>query len=284
MSRPTPPNPTNPQSVDAGTEAPVWPVYAACPAPPTPTPPKPLKPWGPWATLGLLLASVAIGIVLTIPIGIAWLLVDSISRNEITPGFAPEDTASMFAMEMTVVAASQFGMLGGVVFFAWLRRPVSLRSYFALRPVGWRTLGWGLLAIVGVLGFEMVVSWLRDAPVPESVAELMRYPQALPLVWLIVVLVAPLCEEAVFRGFMWRGLIDTRLGLHGTVVVTCLPWTLLHLGQYDLAGMLMIFISGLTFGYARHLSASLWVPMFMHFVMNLVAMTGVTILWSTGQL
>lgn len=251
------------------------------PAPMMPTiPSAPPTPWGPWATVGLTAASMAIGLIISIPVAVVGFAADMAIRGTMMP----DDSAAMLALGMGIVAVSQVVTLGAVIFFAWLRKPIPVRRYFALHRFGGKALGLAAVALVAWLGFEAAVNLLLQQPVPESMVELMAHPAVLPLVWVVVVLVAPVCEEAVFRGFMWRGLIDSRLGLHGTVLVTCLPWTLLHLGQYGLINMILLFLGGCLFGYARHLSGSLWVPMLMHFVMNLFAMVVMTVYMATGQL
>jgi membrane protease YdiL (CAAX protease family) len=88
--------------------------------------------------------------------------------------------------------------------------------------------------------------------------------------WFAFILVAPLAEEAFFRGFLFTGVAHSRLGPAGAVVLSSLLWAALHL-QYDLYGMAMIFLGGLLLGYARWQSRTVYVPFAMHVVQNLVA-------------
>ena len=86
-----------------------------------------------------------------------------------------------------------------------------------------------------------------------------------------VVIGAPLVEEFIFRGFLFRGFRASVLGLHGTVLLTTLVFTGLHAFQYGLFGLIYIFLLGLSFGYARHVTGSLWVPIAMHALNNAMA-------------
>lgn len=49
----------------------------------------------------------------------------------------------------------------------------------------------------------------------------------LPLLIFVVVVIAPLTEEVVFRGFMYRGLAD-RWGAAPAVLITAGLWALAH--------------------------------------------------------
>lgn len=279
MTELPPPNPDAPPSPTYTTPPGAY-AFPPVAVPPLPAPPP--TPWGPWATVGFVAASMAIAVVMSTVVAVLWFVGELLVRGEMMSDDLV--TTSMLAMAMTVVAVSQVVALGAVIFFAWLRKPITLRDYFALRPASLKVLGLAALAMVGFVVFESTLNWLLVQDVPESMTELMASVAVLPLVWVVVVIVAPVCEEVVFRGFMWKGLIKSRLGLHGTNLITCLPWTLLHLGQYGWLNMVLIFLAGLLFGYARHLSKSLWVPMFMHFAMNFFAMSVMTYYWATGQL
>ncbi len=92
----------------------------------------------------------------------------------------------------------------------------------------------------------------------------------MPLLWIALIVAAPVFEEIFFRGFLFRGFLGSRLGSFGTIVVTSLLWTVIHI-QYDLYDMASIFVIGLLLGLSRFRSRSLYVPIAMHAVNNLVA-------------
>jgi membrane protease YdiL (CAAX protease family) len=96
------------------------------------------------------------------------------------------------------------------------------------------------------------------------------------LLWFAVVLVAPVTEELFVRGFLFQGVVRSRLGPVGAIVLSSLAWAVMHT-QYDLFGIGTIVLGGLLLGYARLRSQSLYVPIAMHIVQNIVATAEVMI-------
>jgi uncharacterized protein len=82
-----------------------------------------------------------------------------------------------------------------------------------------------------------------------------------------VVLAAPLCEEAAFRGFMQQPLM-ARLGPAVGIGVTALCFSALHL---DPVGFLPRIELGIFFGWLLWRTGSLWAPVLAHLVNNGVA-------------
>jgi membrane protease YdiL (CAAX protease family) len=78
-------------------------------------------------------------------------------------------------------------------------------------------------------------------------------------------------EEVLFRGFLFEGVLHSRLGAGGAVGFTSLVWALTHV-QYDAYDIATIFVSGLLLGYVRLKTGSLYATIFLHGLMNLVAM------------
>lgn len=77
---------------------------------------------------------------------------------------------------------------------------------------------------------------------------------------------APVVEELVIRGFMFRGWSQTFLGPIGTVVLTSILWSVVH--PYDGLGRLHIFLDGLALGYFRWRWNSTWLAVIMHSTHN----------------
>ena len=109
--------------------------------------------------------------------------------------------------------------------------------------------------------------------------------ESLPLLIFAIVVVAPIYEELVFRGFIFGGLLhrhraeQTPIRLVGFSIakstlmaslISSLLFTLVHL-QYDLLGMMIIFAMALLFCYIR-VKYGLVMAMLMHMVNNGVAM------------
>jgi membrane protease YdiL (CAAX protease family) len=228
-------------------------------------------PWGFWATSGFS----ALAIVL---FSVSRSLVSGPFRRSIkaeNPGIDAQDLAGLLVQDGSYVSIST--ILGGafglalILLFAWLRRGVALRDYLALvRPEPGSLRTWlivGASFIAASEGFKLL---LGRGLVPDfalNVYASVRWPL---LLWIAVVIVAPLFEELLFRGFLFAGWSRSRLGPMGTIVLTSLLWSAAH-GQYELDFIFLIFAFGLVAGLARHHTGSLVVPIILHAAVNLVA-------------
>jgi membrane protease YdiL (CAAX protease family) len=90
------------------------------------------------------------------------------------------------------------------------------------------------------------------------------------LFWVAVVVFGPFFEEVLFRGFLFEGFRQSRIGIVGTIILTSLVWAGFHL-QYGLFEIASIFVLGVIFGIVRYKTGSLWAPMIMHAFNNLLA-------------
>ena len=78
---------------------------------------------------------------------------------------------------------------------------------------------------------------------------------------------APIMEEFVVRGFMFRGWSQSFLGPIGAIVLTSALWAMNHT-QYDWVGRFWIFIFGLALGHFRWRSNSTWLTVMVHSTIN----------------
>jgi membrane protease YdiL (CAAX protease family) len=90
------------------------------------------------------------------------------------------------------------------------------------------------------------------------------------LIWLALIVAAPLFEETFFRGFLFKGFESSFIGPSGAVLATAGLWAVIH-AQYNLYEMTIIFCLGLLLGGARRATGTLSVPLALHAVVNLVA-------------
>ena len=98
------------------------------------------------------------------------------------------------------------------------------------------------------------------------------YASADPLwvLWLALVVAAPIFEETFFRGFVFKGFAASPIGPGGAIAVTAALWAMMHT-QYDAYGIATVFAIGVLLGVARWRTGSLWVPLAMHGVANVIA-------------
>ena len=84
-----------------------------------------------------------------------------------------------------------------------------------------------------------------------------------------VILIAPVVEEAIFRGFLYPG-INRYVGMHPAVFVTAALFTLAHYPQVrgEPVFAATLFLLGLIITYARALTGSTLLAVLMHFIYN----------------
>jgi membrane protease YdiL (CAAX protease family) len=79
---------------------------------------------------------------------------------------------------------------------------------------------------------------------------------------------APVMEEFVVRGFMFRGWSQSFLGPVGSILLTSALWAMIHT-QYDWFGRFLIFVTGLALGHFRWRSNSTWLTVMVHSTINI---------------
>ena len=232
------------------------------------------QPWGFWATLGFsLLILLLFGLVTVVTVILQVFVADWLGSTT--------DPAALMGEGRLICIASIAGGLAGIGAVAGLVRLRGrglLRDYLALHPVGWRSfLVWLVLTATAVLLYHLF-AWVAE---PQNVAgyylqiyEGTPYPV---LFWLAIVVVAPLFEEIFFRGFMYRGLAGSRLGVPGAIAITAAIWAVIH-SQYQPMLMGVVFVLGLFFGIARWRSGSVLMTSGLHMAFNAVAVLEILIL------
>ncbi len=167
-----------------------------------------------------------------------------------------------------------------IVAMVWiLTRPkggLSRSVMLALEPIGLKPLlKWTAIVFVSVFVLTEVPQMFVDIGQKQA----LEWVKVLSPVWLafvLLVILAPLSEELLFRGFIYGGLSQSAIGPIGTILITSVVWTLIHV-QYTWLIMSQVFIYGVVFGIARWKSGSLWPPMFAHAIINLIA--GIMAFW-----
>ena len=125
------------------------------------------------------------------------------------------------------------------------------------------TCGFGVL--FGYLGPSLGVEEMDDSMV--EMADTTDFPI---LLFLGVAIAAPLVEEFIFRGVLFRGWRESKMGLILTLVLTSFIWTSLHV-QYPAIILWYLFFFGIVLGLAREWTGNIWVPVWMHCVNNVLA-------------
>jgi HAD superfamily hydrolase (TIGR01509 family) len=230
-------------------------------------PEKTRGPWGLWATLGLAAAVGVSFVAMQAVVALAWALAAAISHHGVLPkGW--ESNGLLLAVATCASAPVSFGFTW---LFAHLRKGTPVNEYLGFRPASVKaTVAWtlALLALVGVS--DLLTVRLGKPLVPEFMQSAYRTAHFVPLLWVALLFAAPLTEETLFRGFLFTGIQYSKLGAAGAVTLTSLVWALIHL-QYDSYGVATVFVTGLLLGLARLFTGSIYLTIFLHFLMNFIA-------------
>lgn len=229
------------------------------------------KPWGFWATIGLS-AVIAVGYTfaqtaLTVVVAVAavWWV-----KNLDIEQFAQDLVTNGFFWSVAVIAAAPV-TIGLTLLLAAIARGITVRDYLALQWRGGKVIAkWCAVLLLFVIATDLGMYLLHGSVVPEFMEKVYATAYFPPLLWFAFVVAAPVTEEIFFRGFMFKGIVHSSLGPMGAIVLTSLAWALMH-AQYDVYGIIIIFLGGLLLGYARLRSGSLYAPIAMHMLQNIVA-------------
>ena len=229
-------------------------------------------PWGFWATAGwgLLVAAAWLGIQSAVLIPFA-------ATADVERPIADWATDGMYVAVATLVSA--FVGLALLLLLATLHGRSVPGQYLAIRIP---RLGSSLLWIVAAAGFWAVFSglaFLLDREASPFMAEVYATATSPALLWLAMVVAAPVFEEVFFRGFLFRGWAQSRLKAHGAIFLIAALWACLH-AQYDAFEMGGIFAYGVLLGLARHRTNTITVPIVLHALTNAIACA--TVAFSIG--
>jgi membrane protease YdiL (CAAX protease family) len=229
------------------------------------------KPWGFWATTGFSLAIAAGYFVACMVLCIGFIVVATIRnpRLDIVEFGGRLSSSGLFLALSTYVAAPV--VIGLSLLFAAIRKNITVREYLCLRWPGWKHLIVWALVLLLYNSVSTLVSWLVDRPIiSDFMVKTYTTAGFKPILWFGFIIMTPFYEEIFFRGFVFKGFEHSKLGPVGAVIIISLVWSALHI-QFDYFGLIDVFVGGLLLGCARWRSKSLYVPIFMHVLQNLVA-------------
>lgn len=148
-------------------------------------------------------------------------------------------------------------------------RPLWSSLGFTRNPGGYlRPLLLGPVVAIGVVLGSVA---LRMPEIHTPLEDLLKDPLSIALICLFAITLGPLCEEAIFRGFL-QPLFQRSLGPLPAIALACLPFALLHGPEYAWSWrhvVLLFFASGV-FGWFRYRTGSTTPPTLMHASYNLV--------------
>ena len=237
-------------------------------------PPPMGAPFENWRLMGTVAWGIGVGVMFVVIQTVATLLVLLRDQTELGEDriLALLEASAEDGLALSIATlASTLICVPVLIGIAKLKKDSDIRDYFALKPVSTRSLIPWLVILAVFIALSDTLTVLIGRPVvPEFLSAAYSSAGSLPLLWLAMVLAAPLFEEMFFRGFLYKGFASSAVGVPGAIAITSFLWAAIHM-QYDLYGMATIFALGVVYGLARASSGSLAVPLILHAATNLVA-------------
>ena len=237
-----------------------------------------VRPWGFWATLGWTIACA----VITLGISIVFTLfamiimgVLSAARRDPT-NFDIMDVMRPYMAPLSSIsyAAAAAVCIPLLALLAHWRTGNAL-GYLNLRRFRLRHLILSVIVLAGFLTCEYFITEALDRPLDDDL-KIYTDPRWAGLVFLMLVVVAPLIEEIVFRGFMFRGIACSPAGPGGAVMITSFLFALAHL-HYPPYEILVVFLIGVMLGVIRLMTGSTLITIILHALGNLFAFIALAI-------
>jgi len=174
----------------------------------------------------------------------------------------------VLAFSLAVSAPIVLGIVAVVVRLSH----VPLRDYLALRWPSWRQLGLGVGVLALTLFCAGLAAELTGQQTPDFIGDTFESARAagmLPLLVFSFVFLAPLQEEVLFRGFLYRGFAPA-LGMWPAILLISAMWAITHV-QYQWFFVGEIFALGIAFGWLRAKTGSLLLTFILHATVNAMA-------------
>ena len=165
---------------------------------------------------------------------------------------------------------SILSMAALVSFIIWRMRVrnISLNELGSL-DLNKKDLLYGCAFLVLFIIFEELYMLALGIEMPEGfITFMLSEPLILGLI--SVIIIAPIAEEFIFRGFLYSQLSRTKLGPWGAVTLSSLLWTAIHF-QYEALILVVLFGFGIFLGYIRMAYNNLSLPIALHAINNTFA-------------
>jgi membrane protease YdiL (CAAX protease family) len=164
-----------------------------------------------------------------------------------------------------MIASELILLLPMAAIFLWKR--ISWRS-IGFGKFQWNSMAWGcggLIAVYPLIMLHNIVLFLLGVETQgKTITQIM---QVMESPWAFVfsaVILAPLAEEIVFRGFFFAG-FRQRYGWVPAVLISSAIFGASHL---QLVAFIPTFLLGMVMAYAYHRSNSIWPGVIIHFWVN----------------
>jgi len=221
--------------------------------------------WGRLATFGLGLVALLGGQAAAL-VALSWWYGHSLAQM---PDFSGDGVAVTIVIFVSIP-------LQLVLLYLMAQRPGgSAADYLGLKVPSRGELMFGVAVTVAMIVAGDVLSWLLGHFLVTSFQlDIYRTAEAagwLPLLWLAVVVVTPIGEESLFRGFLFRGWLRAPRDTWPVILLTAFLWAIVHV-QYDVYVIAQVFCFGVLLGWLRWATGSAILTMLLHGLINFEGM------------
>jgi membrane protease YdiL (CAAX protease family) len=236
--------------------------------PPPPPPPSGERPeafprwplWAPFAAIGI---GAAAGL-LILGVLAAALEAGGVDLEADSPGFT---AAGTFVLDVSVVAAA-------IGIAATVARPALWQFGLRRGPLGY-SIGMAVIAVLAFFIFEIAYVSILNPENPQTIAEDLgadRNTLLLVAGALVVIVVAPVCEELFFRGFLYR-VLRMRMAFWAAALIDGVLFGFVH-GSLVIVPVLAFLGIALCWVYER--TGTLFAPIAIHALNNMIAYGAIT--------
>jgi len=227
--------------------------------------------WGAWPTVGFGCGLLVVNMIISMLVMLGFLFI-KFTGNSIESMITfltdlLED--GLFFLLITIATAIVGTYL--ITLIIKSRHTISIAEYLGLRPMSIKAILISLAVAAGLLVLNDGLAYVLGKPIVSEWQVAVYMTSGWPvLLWAAFIVFGPIFEEALFRGLLFEGFRQSRMGVIGAVILTAFLWAISHI-QYDAYGVIGIFIWGIVLGIVRFKTGSLWSVLMMHALLNLVA-------------
>lgn len=186
---------------------------------------------------------------------------------------------------------------GGIILFICVSAPVQVAllvaaarvrgnpmTYLAYKLPRRGEVLFGIAALAALILVGDVISLLAGRsivdPFQSDIYQAAQKANLFPLLLFAICVLIPISEESLFRGFLFRGWLQSPRNAWPVIVLTAGLFAIIHV-QYDWFLIGQVFAFGVLFGWMRWVTGSTLLTMLLHGLVNLEGM--IETLWSASS-
>ncbi len=201
---------------------------------------------------------------------------------------APSSEEAGAAKEGALVVSMAFNLIvcAGLLVYLHRLRGLNPAELFGLQHMHWRSLGLAVLmfAVITLISVNLVsaatVNWLKDIwPELEPQETVKAFQESGSITFKILVIIAavviaPLAEEILFRGFVY-GVLKRYTDAPFAALSSSLMFAVIHM---HVGSLLPLWMLAVLFCLAYEITGCLLVPMLLHAIFNAMSILGMLFL------